>query len=235
MANFNFNVTEESTFSVELISLIETDCASQYIYKVNAEASDSIDFSLSSDNGSITWNSQSYEILSVTNTDWVGTAVKTVVYNTDLYIKFSIENSGTPGLFNNVLLIVDIPAKSFTFKDYVTRDNDNASCESIGGTYDELTDTPNNKTGSALKVVRVNASETAHEYVDIGAIGIDLNYSEAFTSSASWVINHNLGKIPSVTVIDNSGNTIHGDAAYTDLNNLTITFNTAFAGTVYLN
>jgi hypothetical protein len=39
--------------------------------------------------------------------------------------------------------------------------------------YDDLTDTPNSKTGESLKVVRVNAGETAHEYTDVGSLGID--------------------------------------------------------------
>lgn len=54
-------------------------------------------------------------------------------------------------------------------------------------------------------------------------------------SSASWVIAHSLGKKPSVTVQDGSGNDVEGAITYTDDNNLTITFNTAFAGVAYLN
>jgi len=83
--------------------------------------------------------------------------------------------------------------------------------------------------------VRVNVGETAHEYVDPGTLGNDLNYTHVQASSSSWVISHSLGKIPSVMVQDGSGNRVHGDITYTDLNNLTITFNTAFAGTAYLN
>lgn len=55
-------------------------------------------------------------------------------------------------------------------------------------------------------------------------------------ASASWVISHNLGKqYPSIDVVDGSGNSVEGDITYTDTNNLTITFNTAFAGGAYLN
>jgi hypothetical protein len=55
-------------------------------------------------------------------------------------------------------------------------------------------------------------------------------------ASASWVINHAMGKqYPSVDVVDNSGNSVEGDITYTDANNLTITFNTSFAGFAYLN
>lgn len=54
-------------------------------------------------------------------------------------------------------------------------------------------------------------------------------------SSASWVIAHSLGKKPSVVVQDGVGNNIFGEVVYTDANNLTINFNTAFSGVAYLN
>ena len=68
------------------------------------------------------------------------------------------------------------------------------------------------------------------------ASATDINYVHVETpASVSWVINHALGKNPSVTVIDGSGNNVFGEIVYTDVNNLTINFNTAFAGTAYLN
>tara|TARA_R110000822_G_scaffold227017_3_gene359735 strand:+ start:4941 stop:6725 length:1785 start_codon:yes stop_codon:yes gene_type:complete len=54
-------------------------------------------------------------------------------------------------------------------------------------------------------------------------------------SSVSWVIAHSLGKYPSVTIQDGAGNNIFGEIVYTDVNNLTLNFNTAFAGIAYLN
>jgi hypothetical protein len=54
-------------------------------------------------------------------------------------------------------------------------------------------------------------------------------------ASAAWAIPHSLAKYPSVTVIDGSGNNIFGDIVYTDVNNITINFNTAFAGVAYIN
>ena len=59
-------------------------------------------------------------------------------------------------------------------------------------------------------------------------------YTQA-SSSAYWVIPHQLGKKPSVSVKDGSGNDIEGSITFTDNNNLTITFNTAFMGVAYLN
>jgi hypothetical protein len=54
-------------------------------------------------------------------------------------------------------------------------------------------------------------------------------------SSASWVIAHSLDKYPSVTIQDGLGNTVYGDIVYTDTNNLTLNFSTAFTGIAYLN
>lgn len=52
---------------------------------------------------------------------------------------------------------------------------------------------------------------------------------------AVWVITHNLGSFPSVTVVDNLNQVVVGDITYNSSNTLTITFTTAFAGYAYLN
>lgn len=55
------------------------------------------------------------------------------------------------------------------------------------------------------------------------------------TASAEWSIAHNLGKFPSVTVVDSAGTVVYGDVTYIDSNNLKITFSAEFGGTAYLN
>jgi len=55
------------------------------------------------------------------------------------------------------------------------------------------------------------------------------------SSSSTWVINHNLGKIPSVTVVDTLGNIIVGDITYNSTNQLTLTFSANITGNAYLN
>jgi hypothetical protein len=50
-----------------------------------------------------------------------------------------------------------------------------------------------------------------------------------------WVITHNLGRFPSVTVVDTLNQVVVGDIVYNSPNMLTITFNSAFAGYAYLN
>ena len=54
------------------------------------------------------------------------------------------------------------------------------------------------------------------------------------TVAASWLIEHNLGFFPNVTVIDSSGATCEGDVAHIDSNTLTIQFSGGFTGTAYL-
>lgn len=239
MANFKFNV-EESSFKVKQLASVITECSTIFTFQVTATVGNSIRISL--DNAvqtTLNYDNATFTLLGV-EVNWDG-ADKVFTYASPIYFSFSIANSGTPGLFKKVRVEAWDDTTVEDFNSYVKdvqRDNDGLSCDNPkgdGGTYDELTDTPANKTGSALKLVRVNATEDGHEYVDAGLLGVDLNYTHVQASSASWVIAHNLGKIPSVTVQDGAGNRVHGDVAYTDLNNLTITFNIAFAGTAYLN
>lgn len=50
-----------------------------------------------------------------------------------------------------------------------------------------------------------------------------------------WTIIHNLGRKPSITVVNNSGIVVYGRMEYIDDNTLTITFSAPFSGKAYLN
>ena len=50
-----------------------------------------------------------------------------------------------------------------------------------------------------------------------------------------WNVNHNLGKFPSITVIDTANTVVTGEYTYTDNSSVTLTFSAAFAGKAYLN
>jgi len=52
--------------------------------------------------------------------------------------------------------------------------------------------------------------------------------------SSSWVITHNLGFKPNVTVVDSAGTIYEGEITYTNSNSLTVSFSQAFSGTAYL-
>lgn len=55
------------------------------------------------------------------------------------------------------------------------------------------------------------------------------------TSAAVWTITHNLGKRPSISVVDSAGTNVVGAVNHNSNNELTITFSSAFKGTAYLN
>ena len=69
------------------------------------------------------------------------------------------------------------------------------------------------------------------------AVGGPQSFTHQQVSAATaWVIPHSLGRNPACTVIEaGSGAEIKGDIVYTDLNNLTINFSPAIAGTCYCN
>jgi hypothetical protein len=52
--------------------------------------------------------------------------------------------------------------------------------------------------------------------------------------AASWIVVHNLGYFPNVTVIDSGGATCEGDVGHIDVTTLTIQFSAGFSGTAYL-
>lgn len=76
----------------------------------------------------------------------------------------------------------------------------------------------------------VNAVETT-----VAGVIQDKNYQQVFTASASVSVNHSLGKLPAVTVIDTAGDECMGSVHHTDINNLIVTFSSATSGTVYCN
>lgn len=55
------------------------------------------------------------------------------------------------------------------------------------------------------------------------------------TASATWVVAHNMGKFPSVSIVDTANDQVEGEVRYNSNNQLTITFTAAVAGKAYLN
>jgi hypothetical protein len=84
-----------------------------------------------------------------------------------------------------------------------------------------------------------------------GALDLDKHYDFAvftlssqgaptfvFTQGAAattWNIQHNLGKFPSVSVINNNNVVINGEVTYIDNNNVQLNFSAGFSGKAYLN
>lgn len=64
----------------------------------------------------------------------------------------------------------------------------------------------------------------------------DLNFTHTqSTPSAVWTINHNLGKRPSVTVVDSGGNEWQTAVEHLSDNSLVVRFTAPFSGYAYLN
>ena len=70
----------------------------------------------------------------------------------------------------------------------------------------------------------------------VNSINTDKYYLHKQTAAEkNWIITHNMGKFPSVTVIDSAGNSVVGDVTYIDENSLSVTFSGAFSGKAILN
>jgi hypothetical protein len=212
-----------------------TDCSSIFSYKIEADTLSSIDISLS---GSHQGGYYIQDSVTVDFTD----SVTGIIFDSELTVYFYIDNSGVSGTFLDSDVTITNNSSSNVnnvYTDTAIRESDDQDCDdksSSTTTFDSLIDTPDNKTGKSLNILRVSSDESEIEYVDSGSFGIDLNYVHTQSSvSASWVIPHSLGKYPIPLCQDSSGNTVHGDITYTDANNITITFNTAFSGVAYLN
>jgi hypothetical protein len=55
------------------------------------------------------------------------------------------------------------------------------------------------------------------------------------TPGSIWTIVHNLGRHPSVTVVDSGGRKVEGDVIYGSDNSVVVSFSAPFSGTAYLN
>ena len=82
------------------------------------------------------------------------------------------------------------------------------------------------------------AQQPAQNAIDIAGLkgGGDKNYIHVQnTPSATWAVPHNLGKKPSVVIVDSADDVVYGEITYTDDNNITLTFSGAFSGKAYFN
>lgn len=66
--------------------------------------------------------------------------------------------------------------------------------------------------------------------------GGDITYIHTqMTAAKIWTVTHNLGKFPSVSVVDSAGSAVIGDVEYLDKDCVRISFSAAFGGHAYLN
>ncbi len=55
------------------------------------------------------------------------------------------------------------------------------------------------------------------------------------TTATSWTITHNMGKNPSVTIVDSANTYVVGEIDYINNNSLTVSFKSDLKGKAYLN
>lgn len=75
-------------------------------------------------------------------------------------------------------------------------------------------------------------------YRDETTISDNFDYAYIHDQSipaSSWVIDHNLNKFPSVTIIDTANSEIIGEVLYNNANTLTLNFSASFSGKAFLN
>lgn len=86
--------------------------------------------------------------------------------------------------------------------------------------------------------VRISRFGVARDHPEDGGGGgaSDAHYRHVQSAASSqWLITHNLGKRPGVTVVDTSGRRVFGGVFYVDENSLSLTFSAPFSGECYLN
>lgn len=93
--------------------------------------------------------------------------------------------------------------------------------------------------GSVSVTPQVNQKTMTLVQQDGGTVNItwaDTNYvHDQQTASASWVINHNLGKFASIHIVDTAGDEIIGEVTYNTINQITVTFSSLVSGKAYIN
>jgi hypothetical protein len=85
----------------------------------------------------------------------------------------------------------------------------------------------------SLDQLRAEFYATAYSGNGGGGTGLYFSYSQA-TPSASWIVTHNLGKRPSVTVLDSAGFEVLADVEHASLNAVTITHGAAMTGSAHM-
>lgn len=67
-----------------------------------------------------------------------------------------------------------------------------------------------------------------------GLAGASYTHAQAVPDT-TWTINHNLGRFPSVTIVDSAGSVVTGTVEYVSNNTIVLYFSAAFGGSAYLN
>jgi hypothetical protein len=94
------------------------------------------------------------------------------------------------------------------------------------------------KNGDTINVSSTSGSSTNVTISGVSAASSsgDKNYEhDQSSASATWVVNHNLGKKASVSVVDSAGTLILCEVEYNSDSQITLTFDSPTAGKAYFN
>lgn len=90
--------------------------------------------------------------------------------------------------------------------------------------------------GAAWGNITGTLSSQTDLWTILQSLTVQTNYvHDQQVASATWVINHNMGKRPSVSIVDTADDEIIAEVRYNSNNQVTLTFSSAVSGKAYLN
>ena len=92
----------------------------------------------------------------------------------------------------------------------------------------------------ALTPIAGNGNFDINKFYDFAVFTLSAQGAPTFifvqgVPATVWNIPHNLGKFPSVSIINNNNIVINGEVTYIDNNNVQLNFSAGFSGSAYLN
>lgn len=150
---------------------------------------------------------------------------------------YSTWSGSGPGAWVQVGTLLTLPSHAATHEAGGADELDWATIHGVGplasrptaatanaGYYYDATDTQQFFRSNGVAWVEVAATSGTQDYTHIQA-----------TPVSQWVVSHNLNRIPgAVSVVDSAGRVWFGAVVHISVNQLTISFGAAFAGTAYL-
>jgi len=91
-----------------------------------------------------------------------------------------------------------------------------------------------NRTASGISAVAQPKTSISIAGIQVGKGDSHFTFSQD-TPESIWEVQHNLGKKPSVTVVDSGESVVVGEIEYINLNSVRLTFAGAFSGKAYFN
>jgi hypothetical protein len=163
MGIFTLNIGAQSIFEVSTSS-VSTLCSTVYTYVITAESGDNIDITLDGEH-----INETYTVGAVTTgfTDTVS-----LVYSSEITLKFAIENSGVPGYFEFTTIEIDDTTQVETLNFLESRENDSEKCATTT-TKDYTTTSTNYTILDTDYVVEVLANNVTLTMPDATTYGTD--------------------------------------------------------------